>query len=81
MDDELKAIIDDILADEDNTGCDGDLTVTSKSACDRLREYRDHYEMGRLTFSEPVKKGKKNKKLPKPPKVEPEEKGDREVEE
>lgn len=39
MDWKLRKILDDILNNEDNTGCDGDLTVTSLSACDRLRKY------------------------------------------
>lgn len=39
MDKKLRKILDAILNDEDNTGCDGDLTVTSKSACDKLRKY------------------------------------------
>jgi hypothetical protein len=39
MDEQLRQILIDLLASEDSTGCDGDLTVVASSPIHQLREY------------------------------------------
>lgn len=39
MDEQLRSILIDLLASEDNTGCSSDLTVVGASPVRRLRDY------------------------------------------
>ena len=54
MDEDLKKILDNLVASADDTGCSNDdededairLTVVNKDYVDELRQYVKHYELG-----------------------------------